>query len=83
MNKQVDTFYQVDFSGLRFPLITVFFDPKDVPGKFVARISDLNQPTDTMIIKDSLEEIREAIPPNFNRILRNPEDHPSIVEVWI
>ena len=84
MNKLVKDFYSVDFSDLSMPLITIFFNPKDVPGKYVARVFDLNKPTDMMTIKDTLEDIRETIPPQFaNRIPRTPEDHESVVEVWL
>lgn len=83
MNNQVENFFNADFSDLEMPLIAVFFDPKDVPGKYVARVFDLGKPTDMMTIKDTLEEIRAAIPPVFNRIPRTAEDHPTVVEVWL
>lgn len=83
LNKQVDTFYQVDFSDLNFPMIVVFFNPKDIPDKYVARVFDLDKATDTMTIRDTLEGIRETIPNRFFRIDRSPEDHPSVVEVWM
>ena len=31
--------------GLQFPLLTVYNSPKDYPGKFVARVFDLNKAT--------------------------------------
>jgi hypothetical protein len=39
--------------------------------------------TNHVIVRDTLEEIREGIPDFFGRISRSPEDEPHIVEVWI
>jgi hypothetical protein len=84
MNKQVVDFFNVDFSDLKMPVIVIFFDPIDVPDQYVARIFDLDKPTDTMTIRDTLEEIRATMPPRFAaKLLRHQEDHVSVVEYWI
>lgn len=82
-NKVVDSFLQVDVSDLKFPIISVFYNPLDQPGKYVARMFDLDQPTDTSMVKDTLVELYEGFPPNLTRIPRQPNDHESVVEVWL
>ncbi|MBR3796007.1 MAG: hypothetical protein IKK34_08265 [Clostridia bacterium] len=70
------------------PIITVFFSPKDCPGKYIARIFVV-EPGKTMATKyctvaDTLEAMRAHIP--TNQLLcfpRSPEDDPCVVESWL
>lgn len=83
-NQIHDTFVGVVFEGFSFPVITVYQNPADYPDKYVARLSDAHSgPTVHMLLKDSLEEIREAIPKIFYRQDRDPLDDPRIIETWI
>jgi hypothetical protein len=65
------------------PIITVYYNTLDFPHQFVARLFDLDNPTPFAVVKDSLLELREAIPHQFTNIGRNEEDVSVIVEVWI
>ncbi|MFP7486281.1 hypothetical protein SFC65_19145 [Priestia filamentosa] len=65
------------------PIISVFYDTVDIPKKYAARLFDLEKPTNVVVIKDTLEEIRSSIPLQYTRIDRQPNDHPTVVEVWI
>lgn len=66
------------------PLITVYENPRDFPGKWVARLFDFNRPTPVMAIADSHGELLKALPPSgMVRMSRRPDDDPVIVEVWM
>lgn len=78
-----ESFHDMDFSVIKFPLIVVYYNPIDFSGKFVARVFDSNLPTNDYIVKKRLEEIREAIPSRFVRLSRSEDDDPVIVETWI
>ena len=67
----------------KFPLICIYNNPKDYPGKYVARLWDVDKPTNMVAIAESLEEIREAKPPEMIIMERQPNDDPVIVETWI
>ncbi len=67
----------------KFPLICIYNSPKDYPGKYVARLWDVDKPTNMVAIAESLEEIREAKPPEMMIMDRMPNDDPVIVETWI
>ena len=67
----------------KFPLICIYNNPKDYPGKYVARLWDTNIPTHTIAIADNLEEIRETKPAEMVIMGRQPQDDPIIVETWI
>lgn len=67
----------------RLPLICIYNNPSDYPGKYVARLWDVDKPTDMVAIAESLEEIREAKPPEMMIMDRMPNDDPVIVETWI
>lgn len=84
--KEVKSFAEVDTSDLRQPIICVFRSPKDYPDKCVARIFDGTKPTNIVITRDTVEEIREDIVKRFPDKLpfaRCKEDHKSVVESWI
>lgn len=65
------------------PMIAIYRNPKDFPGAYVARLWELDKPTDFVMIADTLPKIREGIPGNFARINRSLEDDPVIVETWV
>ncbi len=61
--------------------------PRDYPDKFVARRWEVWAghilATDEMALADTLEEIREKIPPGLYCLGRFEDDDPCILEVWI
>lgn len=86
-NKIVESMGKVDFSGLKLPLVTIYEKPTDFPDVFVARIWDGvgAKPTNTIITRHSLQEIREDIKAaGFTvRFPRAEDDEPHIVETWM
>lgn len=85
VNVIVDNFHGVNWweKTQVFPIFTVFFNPKDFPGKYVVRLFDGKTPTRLLAVKDTLEEARSTIPPMFLRVDRSPTDNPVIVETWL
>lgn len=68
------------------PIICVFNRPDDYPDKCVARLFEGTAPTNIIITRNTVEEIREDITKCFPAMLpfgRNREDHKSVVESWI
>jgi hypothetical protein len=63
---------------------TVYANPSDLPGKFVARpfSSKLGGPFGFAIVADSLDKCRAALPWGLTRQPRNPADDPVVVEIW-
>ena len=83
--KRVESIKEVDFSGLSVPFIAVYYHPEDFPDECVARIYELNQATDTIMIKDTLEEIEVEIRTHTAMRFMPPgtADVPSLVGVWM
>ena len=83
--KRVESIKEVDFSGLKVPFIAVYQRPEDFPEKCVARIYELDKPTDTIIVKDTLKEIEIDIQENTGMVFmpRKAEDVRSVVGVWM
>lgn len=83
--KRADSISEVDMSGLKMPFIAVYDHPVDFPDHYVARIFDINRPTDTIIIKNSLADIQKDIRENTAMLfmLRGAEDVKSLVGVWV
>ncbi len=84
--KEVESLSEVDTSGLKQPIICVYRNPKDFPDKCVARIFDGTKPTNIVITRDTVDEIRLDIARSFPDKLpfaRWREDHKSVVESWI
>lgn len=89
VNVIVDNFHGVNwFEKVKvFPTFAVYYSPEDFPGKYVARLFDGDKPMRLLTVKDTLEEVRAAIPQGpplgFVRMERSPNDIPQIIEVWI
>jgi|SRR5277367_5300502 len=68
---------------------TVYYDPRDFPGKYVARRHDIfrdkkeSRPSSQYFVADSLDEIRALIPYGMACLTRSEEDDARIVETWI
>ena len=66
------------------PIITVYDHPKDYPDKFVARVWDVNRPTNLAAVADTYEELLQAIPVHqMTRMEPSEKDDPVIRETWI
>jgi hypothetical protein len=75
---------------------TVYFSPPGLYGKYMARLWELDRDladpddpgsairaTDKTIIGDTLDAVRQQLPPGLVPLARNAADDPSIVETWI
>jgi len=59
---------------------------REYPGKWVARMHlTLPTPRHTgfVILHDSIEALRDALPPGLACLERSPDDAPQIAEVWL
>lgn len=66
-----------------FPIIVIFAHPFDYPKGYVARVFNLNHPTDIALTAPTLALIRETVPPDMVCIPRSPRDDPHIVESYM
>jgi hypothetical protein len=68
---------------------TVYSNPADYPGKFVARRFDVDasgpKPSASVIIMDDLENLRDVLQFEMGlvKLMRNEGDAPQIVETWL
>lgn len=83
LNKVANDFHDVDYSEVKFPTVVVTKNPTDFPNKYVARLFYLSMPTNIIMVKESLEEIRAGIPEYFERFTPTVYDDPVIVEYYI
>lgn len=68
----------------KVPMITIYNSPEDYPGKYVARLWDLHTPTPYIVIADTLDEARAAIPTgDMIQFSRDTKDDLCIVETWV
>ena len=84
--KEVRSFAEVETNELKQPIICVYEKPEDYPDKCVARIFDGTKPTNIIITRKTVREIRDDIIAYFPNMLpfsRSKEDHKSVVESWI
>ena len=66
------------------PVIVVYKSPKDYPGKYAARLFDLDAPTRLVFVADTYVELIDRLPvQQMTRMARHPSDDPAIVEVWM
>ena len=85
LQRVAESIREVDFSGLKVPFVAVYGHPDDFPDKYVARIYELDRATDTIMVKETLEEIEMDIKEHtaMTFIPRGTADVPSLVGVWM
>lgn len=64
-------------------MYTIYCKPFDYPNNYVVRKFRGDAPTDEIHIGDTLEEARAFIPYGLVKLMRDPQDHPSVVETWV
>lgn len=64
---------------------TVYGNPSDYPGKFVARKFIGETMTNEMLVFDDLERLRDVMQFEFGlvKLMRHPTDDPVILETWL
>lgn len=67
----------------KMPIIVIYEKPKDYPNHYIARVWDADKPTNAVMIRDSLEEIRSEMPCSFVKVNRFDKDDNCIIEVWV
>lgn len=80
---RLDSFEASLLAQFKLPLITIYNSPEDFTGKYVARLFDVDKATPYHVVESSYEDIKRAIPLHMQRLERNPNDDPVIVEVWL
>jgi len=83
-DKTVRNFDAVDLTDLTFPNIVVYYNTLDYPNVYVARLFDMDKPTNVVIVKDRFEEIKKSIPRFIsNKIERSHNDPKEIVCLYV
>ena len=68
----------------RVPIIAIYKNPTDYPNKYVARLWDLDKPTQYIVLRDDLNDLRQrAIPRGMHKFMRAECDAPALVETWL
>lgn len=86
MTIEVNSFTEVDISELQVPIVCIYINPVDYPDKVVARMFDLENPLNIILVRYTLEEIREDITKSFPHMVRfdrDKNDVRCITETWI
>ncbi|MDO4275894.1 MAG: hypothetical protein Q4D16_19680 [Eubacteriales bacterium] len=84
-DKIVEEITQVDCTKIEVPMYAVYYNTFDYPGKYVARLYDVDKPTNIVIIKDTIEEMQEYFDQKtpFIYFRRGAGDVPELVGVWV
>lgn len=69
-------------------MYVIYVNPRDFPGKVVVRRWGIEADgpaaeDEPMLVTDSIDQAREALPPGLFNVRRSPNDDPVIAEVWI
>ena len=85
MDKRVASTYEVDFTGLKLPIIAVYQSPRDYHGCYVARVFEADKPTNVIITREKLEDLQQDIEEHTGMVFipRSMEDGQQIIGTWI
>lgn len=78
----IESFNQVNVSRMKMPFIVIYDHPKDYLNSYVARLFDVNKPTNVVIVSKNLEELRNEIPKGMVKFNRENEDDEKIIESY-
>lgn len=78
----ITDFSQVDVSLMKMPFIVIYDHPKDYSESYVARLFDVNKPTNIVIISEDLEALRKKVPEGMVKFNREKEDDEKILESY-
>ena len=65
----------------QLPAWIVFRDEPDYPGKVIARFA-IDTPTTSVLVADTLTELRAMLPPGLTVTERRSADPLEVVEMW-
>lgn len=60
-SKPINSFKEVDLTEISLPSIVIYKNPKDYPKECVARIWSLDRPTDTIMVRNTAEELMAEV----------------------
>jgi hypothetical protein len=83
---EINSFQEVDMQGLKCPIIAIYRNPDDYPQAAVARLFNLEEPMNVILVRNTVAELREDIMkscPWMVRFDRAKNDVLSISETWI
>lgn len=85
MDKRVDSIKEVNLNDYEMPMIVVYDHHEEYPEAYSARVFENGEPTETVIVKDDVDEIQQDIRENTDMMFfpRSLEDKPYIVGVWM
>jgi hypothetical protein len=79
----INSLEEIDFSEYTMPIICIYNSPSDYQGMFVARLFDVNKPTAIILMRSSLDSIRQEIPERFTLVPKAAGEDANIVESYI
>lgn len=84
-DRKVDSVSQMNFERLKLPLIAIYQNPDDYPGYYIARLFDIDRPTNVVMMKKELAELQKDIREHTEMvwIKRSQNDVPALVGTWI
>lgn len=85
LDRKVDSASQMNLERLKLPLIAIYQNPDDYPGYYIARLFDIDRPTNVVMMKKELAELQKDIREHTGLvwIKRSPNDVPALVGTWI
>ena len=85
ISKEMESLTKVDFSDMRFPIAVLYDRPVDYPDSIVARVFEMDNPTNIFVRYETVEDARnDALKAGFrNLIPKDEKDPPYIIESYI
>jgi hypothetical protein len=85
MNKHHRAHYDAERAG-KLPIWAVYDHPHDYPCAWIARLwysLPQPEPTEYVLAHDTLEGLRDMLPPTCTMLARHENDDPKIAETWL
>lgn len=77
------SFTNIDFTEIKAAMIVIYYHPKDYHNSYVARIWDMDRPTNVVVVNECINNLRSLIPKGMGCINRFETDDPCMLEIWL
>lgn len=81
----LESLSQVNIADMRMPAIVVSQYPREYPDSYVARIFEMDKPTNMILLREDLESMQEEIkrnyPGKFFSIME--KSNPELLGIWL
>ncbi len=82
IDKVAKSVAEIDLSKLTYPVIYIYQSSGEYPGCYVARLFDVDKPTNVVLVNECLDALQQDIEKNTDMLFM-PDNYREFIGEWI